>query len=379
MEYRVRFNVPFTAGNELAQISRCLQTNETSGDGAFSRECQEVLERRFGAQRVLLTTSCTAALEIAALLCNVGPGDEVILPSYTFVSTANAFLLRGASLKFIDIRPDTMNLDERLLGAAISPRTKVIVPVHYAGVACEMNAIRATANAHGISVVEDAAQAVNSTYHGAFLGTIGQLGTYSFHATKNFSCGEGGALVVNDPALVERAEILREKGTNRSRFYRGQVDKYSWVDVGSSYVLSDLLAALLRAQLEYVDEITAQRRRVYEVYLDALRPLAARGLVTLPTIPPGCQSNYHMFYLLTASLSSRTDLIDHLRASGIVAPFHYVPLHTSAMGMRLGYEPGTLPVTESISDRLVRLPIYPSLSSATAAEVASSVCSFFGV
>jgi dTDP-4-amino-4,6-dideoxygalactose transaminase len=283
---QIRFNVPFVAGNETEHLARCLASFETSGDGSFSRECQRVLEQRLAAPRVLLTNSCTSALEIAALLCEIEPGDEVILPSYTFASTANAFLLRGANLKFVDVRSDTLNLDERLLPAAISPRTKIIVPVHYAGVACEMDVILELAARHGLRVVEDAAQAVSSSYRGAYLGTLGQLGAFSFHATKNYSCGEGGALLVNDTSLIERAEILREKGTNRSRFYRGQVDKYTWVDVGSSYVLSDLLAALLLVQIENIDQITVQRKRVYDYYLESLRPLAARGLTTLPTIPP---------------------------------------------------------------------------------------------
>ncbi len=379
MAHRIRFNVPFVAGNELEQIARCLATSETSGDGAFSKECQRVLEQRFAAPRVLLTNSCTSALEIAALLCELEPGDEVLLPSYTFVSTANAFLLRGATLKFVDVRPDTLNLDERLLRGALSPRSKVVVPVHYAGVGCEMDAIKSIAAEHGLRVVEDAAQGVNSTYAGAFLGTLGHLGAYSFHATKNFSCGEGGALLVNDASFTERAEILREKGTNRSRFYRGQVDKYTWVDLGSSYVLSDLLAAMLLAQLEHVEDITARRKRAYDHYLEALQPLAARGLVTLPTIPPRCGSNYHMFYLLTQSLAVRTALIEHLKNVGIVAPFHYVPLHTSPMGLALGYERGMLPVTESISERLLRLPMYPTLTATEVADVVDSISSFYGV
>jgi dTDP-4-amino-4,6-dideoxygalactose transaminase len=374
----IRFNVPFVAGNETEQIARCLASSETSGDGAFSRECQRILEQRLAAPRVLLTTSCTAALEIAALLCEIDPGDEVVLPSYTFVSTANAFLLRGATLKFVDIRPDTLNLDERLLPAAISPRTKVIVPVHYAGVACEMAAINSLAAEHRIRVVEDAAQAVNSSYRGAYLGTLGQLGTFSFHATKNVSCGEGGALLVNNSSLVERAEVLREKGTNRSHFYRGQVDRYTWVDVGSSYVLSDLLAALLLVQIAHLDEITAQRRRVYEHYSEGLRPLAERGIATLPTIPSGCVSNYHMFYLIVQNLETRGTLIEHLRRQGILAPFHYVPLHTSPMGLALGNTAGMLPVTESISDRLLRLPLYPSLTSADAERVVVAIREFFG-
>ena len=274
-----------------------MASGETGGDGPFSNECQQLMEQRFAAPRVLLTTSCTSALEMAALLCEVGPGDEVILPSYTFVSTANAFLLRGATLKFVDVRPDTLNLDERLRGA-LSPRTKVIVPVHYAGIGCEMDAIGRSRRARA---ARSRRRRAGRQRHlrGAYLGTLGDLGAYSFHATKNFSCGEGGALLVNDASLQERAEIVREKGTNRSRFFRGQVDKYTWVDVGSSYVPSDILAALLLEQLEHMEDITARRRRVYESYFQALQPLAARGLVTLPTIPSHCGSNYHMFYLIS--------------------------------------------------------------------------------
>jgi dTDP-4-amino-4,6-dideoxygalactose transaminase len=375
--YRIRFNQPYIAGGEGVQAARCLASGETSGDGAFSKECQRLLCGAFGARSVLLTTSCTSALELAALLCDLEPGDEVILPSYTFVSTANAFLLRGATLKFVDVRPDTLNLDEQLVAAAAGPRTKVIVAVHYAGVACEMDSIRATADRHGALVVEDAAQAVNATYKGSHLGTLAPLGAYSFHATKNFSCGEGGALVVNDARLVERAEIMREKGTNRSRFYRGQVDKYTWMDIGSSYVLSEILAAVLLVQLEHMERITAERRRVYEHYHAALAPLAERGLLTLPTIPDGCGSNYHLFHVLTENLARRTALIEHLKKAGIQAVFHYVPLHTSPMGGALGYRAGMLPVTESVSDRLLRLPLYPALTEAQVDEVAGAVLSFF--
>ena len=379
MSYRIPFNKPFLVGDEGELVARCLASGHTSGDGPFTRECEQLMQQRFGASRVLLTTSCTSALEMAALLCDVGPGDEVILPSYTFVSTANAFLLRGATLKFVDVRPDTMNLDECLVEQAITPRTKLIVPVHYASIGCEMDAIGALARKHSLRVVEDAAQAVDATYRGAYLGTLGALGAYSFHASKNFGCGEGGALLVNDPQLVERAEILREKGTNRSRFFRGQVDKYTWVDVGSSYVPADILAALLLSQLRHMQDITARRRRVYESYQLALQPLAERGLLTLPSIPAHCTSNYHMFYVLLADLATRTALIDHLKAAGMLAVFHYVPLHTSPVGVSLGYTAGMLPVTESVSDRLLRLPMYAGLEPSELAAVSDSVRSFFGV
>jgi dTDP-4-amino-4,6-dideoxygalactose transaminase len=316
---------------------------------------------------------------MAALLCDVGPGDEVILPSYTFVSTANAFALRGATLKFVDVRPDTLNMDERLVEQAITERTRVIVPVHYASIGCEMDVIGALARQHSLQVVEDAAQAVDATYRGVHLGTLGTLGAYSFHASKNFGCGEGGALLVNDASLAERAEVIREKGTNRSRFFRGQVDKYTWVDVGSSYVPADVLAALLSTQLRNIEQITARRRRVYEAYLSGLQPLAERGLVTLPSIPAHCTSNYHMFYVIVADVATRSALIEHLKAAGILAVFHYVPLHTSPFGLSLGYEAGMLPVTESVSDRLLRLPMYAGLEQSETAAVIAAVLAFFGV
>ena len=379
MSYRIPFNKPFLVGDEAELVARCLASGATAGDGPFTHECQELMERRFGAARVLLTTSCTSALEMAALLCDVAPGDEVIVPSYTFVSTANAFLLRGATLKFVDVRPDTLNMDERLVEQAITPRTRVIVPVHYASIGCEMDAIGALARRHSIHVVEDAAQAVNATYRGAYLGTLGTLGAYSFHASKNFGCGEGGALLLNDASLAERAEIIREKGTNRSRFWRGQVDKYTWVDIGSSYVPADVLAALLLTQLRNMDDITARRQRVYEAYMGALQPLAERGLLTLPTIPQHCRSNYHMFYVHVADLATRTALIEHFKAAGILAVFHYVPLHTSPVGLSLGYKAGMLPVTEAVSDRLLRLPLYAGMQPDEIAAVIERVCSFYGV
>jgi dTDP-4-amino-4,6-dideoxygalactose transaminase len=378
VSYRIPFNKPFLVGDESELVARCLASGSTAGDGPFTRECQQLMEQRFGAARVLLTTSCTSALEMAALLCDVAPGDEVILPSYTFVSTANAFLLRGATLKFVDVRPDTLNMDERLVAQAITARTKVIVPVHYASIGCEMDAIGALARKHSLQVVEDAAQAVDATYRGGYLGTLGTLGAYSFHASKNFGCGEGGALLINDASLAERAEVIREKGTNRSRFFRGQVDKYTWVDVGSSYIPADVLAALLLTQLRHMDDITARRKRVYDSYYDALQPLADRGLLTLPTIPGHCRSNYHMFYVVVADLASRTALIEHLKAAGILAVFHYVPLHTSPVGLSLGYEQGMLPVTEALSDRLLRLPMYAGLEDAEVAAVVAAIRSFYG-
>ena len=377
MTYRIPLNRLSLTGGEMDNIARSLASGQVGGDGPFTKQCQQLLEQTFAARRVLLTTSCTAALEMAALLCELQPGDEIIMPSYTFASTANAFLLRGARPVFVDIRPDTLNMDETLLEAAITPRTKAIVPVHYAGVGCEMETIVRIATSHGLRVIEDAAQGVNATYRGAYLGTIGDFGTYSFHESKNFVCGEGGALVVNHGAFAERAEILREKGTDRARFFRGQVDKYTWVDLGSSYIPADIVAAFLHAQLCHMGDITAARKRIFESYRQALQPLADRGLLTLPTIPAECGTNYHMFYVLAPDLLTRTALIDHLRKAGILAVFHYVPLHTSPVGRTLGYTAGTLPVTEWASERIVRLPIFASLSDADLTTVVSEVFSFF--
>ena len=336
-----------------------------------------MLERRFGVRRTLLTTSCTSALEIAALLCDLRPGDEVIVPSYTFVSTANAFVLRGATPVFVDIRPDTLNIDESLIEAAITSRTRAIFPVHYAGVACEMDTIMDIARRHDLLVVEDAAQGVFACYKGQWLGSIGHLGCYSFHETKNFSCGEGGALVVNDPAMERRAEILREKGTNRSQFLRGQVDKYTWVDVGSSYVPSDMLAAFLAGQLENMDMITARRGEIFHLYAALLAPLAARGLIRLPVVPQHCTPNYHMFHVLAADIEERTALIAHLRAAGILAVFHYVPLHSSPFARTFGVSQTSLPVTEDCSARLLRLPMYFDLTDRDVEDVANSVLEFY--
>jgi len=379
MAYRIPFNKPHLTGRELEYVGQCLAGGKLSGDGRFTQRCQRYMQEQFGAGQVLLTTSGTTALEMAALLCDVQPGDEVIMPSFTFVSTANAFVLRGAKPVFVDIRRDTLNLDERLIEQAITPLTKVIVPVHYAGIACEMDAINAIAARHGLRVVEDAAQGVNATYRGAFLGTLGDFGCYSFHETKNFVCGEGGALISKHAGDYQRAEIIREKGTNRSQFFRGQVDKYTWVDVGSSFLPADILAAFLLAQLEHTAEITAKRRRVHEHYRRALQPLAERGLVTLTTWPEHCGPNYHMFYLLTESLAVRTALIEHLQAAGILAVFHYVPLHTSPMGASMGYRPGMLPVSEAVSDRLVRLPFYADLTQMELDSIAEEILAFYSI
>jgi dTDP-4-amino-4,6-dideoxygalactose transaminase len=360
--YRIPFNRPGLAGNELRYIQESVASGRISGDGVFTEKCRRLLEELLGASRVLLTTSCTTALEMAALLLELAPGDEVIMPSFTFVSTANAVVLRGARPVFADIRPDTLNLDERLLERWITPRTRAILPVHYAGVACEMDGLLAVANSHGVEVVEDNAHGLFAKYQGRPLGSFGGLATLSFHETKNMSCGEGGALVINDARYADRAEIIREKGTNRSRMFRGLVDKYTWVDVGSSALPSDLLAAFLYAQLEARAEIQAKRRRIWECYARELPAWAATRGIGLPFIPEQCEQPYHLFYLITRSLDQRTRLIAHLKERGVLAVFHYLPLHLSEMGLRLGGKPGDCPVTEDLSDRVLRLPLYNDLS-----------------
>jgi dTDP-4-amino-4,6-dideoxygalactose transaminase len=376
MTPRIPFNRPFIAGKELYYIAQAVTSGKIAGDGHFTKACAELMEREYGIDKVLLTPSCTAALEMAAILCDLGPGDEVILPSYTFVSTANAVARLGAKPVFIDIRPDTLNLDEELIEAALTPRTKVLLPVHYAGVSCEMDRIQAIARKHGLLVIEDAAQGVNASYKGRALGSIGHLGCYSFHETKNYICGEGGALCVNDRDKVERAEVIREKGTNRSRFFRGMVDKYTWVDIGSSYVPSEISSAFLYGQLELRDTIAERRKEIFYCYQMQLEPLEAEGLVRLPRIPAECQTNYHMFYLLLPDLETRTNLIAHLKQQGILAVFHYVPLHTAPVGQQYGYREGDLPVTEDLSDRLVRLPFYYDLTEQDQMEVIGEITKF---
>jgi dTDP-4-amino-4,6-dideoxygalactose transaminase len=377
MNYRIPFNKPFLAGKELYYIAQCVLSGHTAGDGPFTRKCQALLESKFKAKKILLTHSCTAALEMSAILCEVGPGDEVILPSFTFVSTANAFYLRGAKLVFVDIRPDTLNIDESLIEDAITEFTKVIVPVHYAGVGCDMKSIMELANLHHLYIVEDAAQGVNAKFNNKFLGTIGDLGTYSFHETKNYICGEGGALVINNEKFVERAEIIWEKGTNRKKFFRGEVDKYTWVDIGSSYLPSDLLAAFLYAQLENMDEINGQRGRLFDYYYKALMPLANDGYVRLPYIANQCRTNSHLFYIILQDEETRNTLMDYLKSQGILAVFHYVPLHLSSVGKSMGYDEGQLPVTETMSGRLLRLPFYHDMKEDDQAEVVDAVMTFF--
>ena len=376
MEYRIPFNKPFLVGRELDYIAQAVALGNLAGDGRFTQSCCRLLEQRLGLSRVMLTPSCTAALEVAALLCNLAPGDEVILPSFTFVSTASAFVRVGARPVFVDIRPDTLNLDENLIEAAITERTKVIVPVHYAGVACEMERILAIARDHRLLVVEDAAQGVNAFYRGKALGSLGDLGCYSFHETKNFISGEGGAVCVNRPELVERSEILRDKGTNRQKFFRGQVDKYTWVDVGSAYVPCELVGAFLFGQLENLETISERRRQIYEYYESSFQPLAAEGLVRLPHIPAGCATNFHLFYLLTPDPATRDGLLAHLNARGIGAVFHYVPLHSSPMGRKLGCDTRQLPVTDSASACLIRLPFYYTITLDEQTEVVREVTAY---
>jgi len=372
------FNKPFIIGPELDYIADAVARGHLSGDGHYTRLCHQWLEQNLGARRALLTHSCTAALEMAAILCDIKPGDEVIMPSYTFVSTANAFVLRGGVPVFVDIRADTLNLDEKRIEAAITPKTRAIVPVHYAGVACDMDAIMAIARRRNLLVVEDAAQAVLAEYKGRRPGAIGDLGCLSFHETKNVISGEGGALLINNPDLIERAEIIREKGTNRSKFFRGEVDKYTWVDIGSSFLPSELIGAFLWAQLQHAAEIIDRRRRLCEVYRGALQDLADAGLLQLPQPEPeGVSGNGHMFYLFTRSAAERGALLAHLKAAGVHAVFHYVPLHASPAGRKFGRSAGALPVTEDLADRLVRLPLYYNLDDNAAREIAGHVRSFF--
>lgn len=373
----IPFNVPPCTGDELEYIRQAIASHKICGDGEFTKKCSRWMEERFHAQKVLLTTSGTTALDMAALLCELEPGDEVILPSFTFSSTATAFVLAGAKLVFVDIRPDTMNIDETKIEAAITPRTRVIVPVHYAGVACEMDTIMDIARRHGLKVVEDAAQGVMSTYKGRALGTIGDMGCFSFHETKNYSMGEGGALLINNPQYNERAEILREKGTNRSKFFRGQVDKYTWVDFGDSYLPSELNAAYLWAQLLRADEINEDRLNSWRDYWDALQPLARSGKLELPTVPEGCVHNAHMFYIKAKDLEERTALIAYLKQRGILAVFHYVPLHSAPAGLRFGRFEGEDLYTTSQSDRLLRLPLYFGLTREDRQAVINAVREFY--
>jgi dTDP-4-amino-4,6-dideoxygalactose transaminase len=361
---RIPFNWPYATGKELTYAAEAQRGGHLSGDGPFTKRCHRWIEQQTGCARALLTHSCTSALDLGALLLDIQSGDEVILPSYTFVSTANAFVLRGAVPVFVDIREDTLNLDERLIEAAITPRTRAIAPIHYAGVACEMDSIVAIAKRHNLKVIEDAAQGVMASYKGRALGAIGDLGTFSFHETKNIASGEGGSLLIRDPELVARAEIIREKGTDRGRFYRGEVDKYTWQDLGSSFLPSEITAAFLWAQFEEAERITAGRIANWQRYHEMLAPLEGRGLLRRPIVPADCRHNGHIYYILLPSGTDRQAVIAELKQHGIGAVFHYVPLHSSPAGMRLGRAHGELPLTTSLSQRLVRLPMWFGLSEA---------------
>ncbi len=373
----ITFNIPPYVGKEKEYVARAIDSHRISGDGEFTKKCSEWIENKTGTSKALLTTSCTHATEMAALLAGIRPGDEVIMPSYTFVSTADAFVLRGATAVFVDIRPDTMNIDEKLIEDAITDRTRAIVPVHYAGVACEMDTIADIARRHDLLVIEDAAQGVMSTYKGRALGSIGDYGCYSFHETKNFSMGEGGALLIKDPDQIEQAEIIREKGTNRSKFYRGQIDKYTWVDAGSSYLPSELNAAYLYAQLEVAQKITEARMKCWNLYNSLLTPLKEKGCLELPYVPEECVHNAHMYYIKAADLEERTKLIKHLKADDIEPVFHYIPLHTAPAGKKFGRFNGTDKYTTRESERLVRLPMYYGLKDDEVEKVCESITRFY--
>ncbi|HEX7065745.1 MAG TPA: dTDP-4-amino-4,6-dideoxygalactose transaminase [Bacillales bacterium] len=373
----IPFNRPAVTGNEKGYIRVAIENRKLSGGGEFTKKCTCWLEEQLGCKQAFLTASCTDALEMSAILADIQPGDEVIMPSYTFVSTANAFALRGARIVFVDIRPDTMNIDETLIEPAVTDRTKAIVVVHYGGVACEMETIKKIAGKHGLLVIEDAAQAVMSTYHGQTLGTIGDLGTFSFHETKNYTSGEGGALLVNNEHFAERAEIVREKGTNRSQFFRGQVDKYTWVDIGSSFLPGELNAAYLYAQLENADDINNDRMNSWYDYAGRLGPLKEAGHIELPSVPEYCRHNAHMFYIKAGSLRERTALIDYLKRQGIMAVFHYVPLHSSPAGRQFGRFHGEDRFTTIESERLLRLPMYYGLAAADIEYITDQIRSFY--
>lgn len=373
----IPFNIPPFTGKEMNYIRQTVENQKICGDGPYTKKCSEWIEQKTGTAKCLLTTSCTHATELAALLADVKEGDEVIMPSYTFVSTADAFVLRGAKPVFVDIRPDTMNIDETLIEDAITPRTKAIVPVHYAGVACEMDTIMDIAKRHHLLIIEDAAQGIMSTYKGQALGAIGDFGCFSFHETKNYSMGEGGALLIKDPQYVEEAEIIREKGTNRSKFYRGQIDKYTWVNYGSSYLPSDMNAAYLWAQLELAEEINEKRRSIWNRYWELLQPLKEQGCIELPTVPEGCVHNAHMFYIKAKDLEERTGLIDFLRENEIWPVFHYIPLHTAPAGIKFGEFHGEDKYTTKESERLCRLPLFYSLELEQVDYIASKVKEFY--
>jgi len=377
MQPVIPFTRPFISGNENRYLSQAIDSGSLAADGYFTQRCTSLISDKFGVGKIVMTPSCTAALEMAILLCDLGPGDEVILPSFTFASTANAVIAAHAKPIFVDIRPDTLNLNEELIEQAITPNTKAIMPVHYGGIACEMGKIMDIAQRHQLRVIEDAAQAVNASYDGRWLGSIGHLGAFSFHHTKNYVCGEGGALCINESDLTSRADIIREKGTNRIQFLRGDVDKYTWVNRGSSYVLSEINCAFLYAQLEQLDWITERRREIFERYLYHFTSIEEEGFIQLPTIPESCRSNYHIFYLILRDVTARDGLMRFLKERGIEAAFHYVPLHSSPMGRALGYHFDDLPITQNLSSRLLRLPIYPQLTEREQLRIIDEVKSFF--
>lgn len=375
---KIPFNKPFIAGKELFYIAQAvIENRHTAGDGPFTQKCQEWLEASLCCKKALLTHSCTAALEMAAILAEIQPGDEIIMPSFTFVSTANAFVLRGGIPVFVDIHPDTLNINESLIENAVTAKTRAIVPVHYAGVPCRMDTITEVAVKKGLIVIEDAAQALLSQYKGRCVGAEGQMICLSFHETKNMICGEGGAILINDPLLIQRAEIIREKGTNRSQFFRGQVDKYTWVDIGSSFLPSDILAAFLYAQMENAEQIIVKRNLIFDLYMEGLQPLAEAGRIQLPLVMEDSRCNGHLFYILTKSLKERTELNHFLDTQGITAVFHYVPLHSSPAGRKYGRISGTLNVTEHVSDRLLRLPLYYEMEKEDVQRVISAVRTFY--
>ncbi|MHC4754077.1 MAG: dTDP-4-amino-4,6-dideoxygalactose transaminase [Planctomycetota bacterium] len=376
-DYKISFNKPCFEGNELRYITESIENIHISGDGPFSRECHAFFEKHLGVEKAMLTTSCTHALEMAALLLNLKPEDEIILPSFTFVSTANAFKLHNGKPVFVDIRPDTLNLDQDRLEELITPKTRAIIPVHYAGIACEMDQVMKIAEMHGLAVIEDNAHGIFGKYKGRNLGTFGCMAALSFHETKNFTCGEGGALLINEPMYIERAEIIREKGTNRTQMARGQVDKYTWIDIGSSYLPSDLLAAFLYAQLEAAETIQRQRKRVWDYYYQNLRNWTENHSIRLPVIPEYCKQPYHMFYMIMPNHEDREKLIAHLNTKGIQAVFHYLPLHLSKMGRQLGYKQGDCPMTEDMSLRLIRLPFYNKLTQDEQDYIIESITRFY--
>lgn len=373
----IPFNRPFIAGKELFYMAQAVVNGHLSGDGRYTKQCHAWIEERLRCPKVLLTQSGTAALDMSAILCDICPGDEVIMPSFTFVSTANAFVLRGGIPVFVDIRPDTLNIDEQKIEQAVTKRTKVIVPVHYAGVACNMQEITEIAKRRHLFVVEDAAQALLSTYQNKYLGTIGDIGCLSFHETKNIISGEGGALLLNNTVFLERAEIIREKGTNRNKFFKGEVDKYTWVDIGSSFLPSELIAAFLYGQLEHADKIIEIRNKIFGKYLDLLRPLEQRGFIRLPFVGEECGSNGHIFYIITRSLDERTELIKYLKKNDILSVFHFVPLHSSPAGIKYGRTSGNMSVTDNVGDHLLRLPLYYEMTDNDVERVVETVFSFF--